>query len=577
MNNWYKLKPMQWNMVQKRQSTPSKFKISMDSEECFNKLNKTDKFIELIKYTLGLFGIDSIEKKEFYSGKNNSKRFKLKYNGICGCEIELNLKNFETDSIFEEIFKLINTKTYEEIIEYINNIKFKCCKKKYTSKNKKNIIDHIISQECNKKRKNNILKIQEELLNKRIYKLNGSKRYHYCRGQNKGYGKWKGCCNLDDENCEKIFIGSVIFNIQPIDNFVLTHSHAMKNNHTYINPCPQECKFCNKELWEKRNKNKNIIEDEIEDKIIEYPNIDEIIKDKQTHKKYENKINGKSFPMTQSEYRRLYNVTQIKIEKDGQCLHCGNNDIRLLELDHINKNKLFNIAGCSIIDYEKLKEEADKTQPLCRVCHRIKTSNNTKLRNNKHLNCFWFKESYSLNEIIELFGTCNNKEIKRYIINEFKKSGCRGCGCKKYINNYPEVYECNHLCNKKSKVCHISLMKDDPKYNVLDVYNEILKCEVLCGNCHKLYTLQQNNSIFYEIKNKDDFLKLEKPQYRQKETIYNEKYINSKKNGIRIYIRNEKMKKKHGKYPLKIFHFKDYENEETALEAAIKYRNELLS
>ena len=59
------------------------------------------KFIELIKYTLGLFGIDIIEKKEFYSGKNNSKRFKLKYNGICGCEIELNLKNFETDSIFE--------------------------------------------------------------------------------------------------------------------------------------------------------------------------------------------------------------------------------------------------------------------------------------------------------------------------------------------------------------------------------------------------------------------------------------------------------------------------------------------
>ena len=105
----------------------------MDNYE-FCKLNKTDKFIELIRYTLSLFGIDNIEKKEFYVGKNNSKRFKLKYNGICGCEIELNLKNFETDSIFEEIFKLMNTKTYEELIEYINNINFKCCKKNYTSK-----------------------------------------------------------------------------------------------------------------------------------------------------------------------------------------------------------------------------------------------------------------------------------------------------------------------------------------------------------------------------------------------------------------------------------------------------------
>ena len=78
--------------------------------------------------------------------------------------------------------------------------------------------------------------------------------YHYCRGQNKGSGKWNGCCNLDGENCEQISIGSVIFNIQPINNFALTHSHAMKNNHTYINPSPQECKYCNEELWKKRNK-----------------------------------------------------------------------------------------------------------------------------------------------------------------------------------------------------------------------------------------------------------------------------------------------------------------------------------
>ena len=49
------------------------------------------------------------------------------------------------------------------------------------------------------------------------------------------------------------------------------------------------------------------------------------------------------------------------------------------------------------------------------------------------------------------------------------------------------------------------------------------------------------------------------------------------KNYIRVSMRNEKMKKKHGKYPRKEFYFKNYENEETALEAAIKYRNELLS
>ena len=44
---------------------------------------------------------------------------------------------------------------------------------------------------------------------------------------------------------------------------------------------------------------------------------------------------------------------------------------------------------------QKLKEEADKTVMRCRKCHRIKTSNNTNLRNNKHLDAFWFKEIFS--------------------------------------------------------------------------------------------------------------------------------------------------------------------------------------
>ena len=97
--------------------------------------------------------------------------------------------------------------------------------------------------------------------------------------------------------------------------------------------------------------------------------------------------------MSQSEYRRFYNVTQIKIENGGKCIDCNNNDIRLLEFDHINKNKLFNIAGCSIIDYNKLKEESDK---MCTIktlkYHRIKTSKNTKLRYDKHLDTFGLKK-----------------------------------------------------------------------------------------------------------------------------------------------------------------------------------------
>ena len=35
----------------------------------FGKLSKTDKFIELIRYTLSLFGIDNIEKKEAFNNQ----------------------------------------------------------------------------------------------------------------------------------------------------------------------------------------------------------------------------------------------------------------------------------------------------------------------------------------------------------------------------------------------------------------------------------------------------------------------------------------------------------------------------
>ena len=246
-------------------------------------------------------------------------------------------------------------------------------------------------------------------------------------------------------------------------------------------------------------------------------------------------------------------------------------DYRLLEFDH-KSNKDFNIAGTQGKSLEKYKKEIDKCDLRCVKCHHIKTINTLYKKsnynyNNKHLQTFWYKEEYSIYEIIKYFGLCVNRVLKTYLINTRKKEGCCKCGCKKYINDYPGVYHLNHLVD--SKVSDISMMRKICNYNVLDIYCELLKCEVLCGNCHKLFTLntRYRDSIMYEIKNKDDFIKLKSPDYYNNKT-YKEPHLIKSRDKICVYFSSEVAIKIYNECPSKRFE----KNEE---DKAIKFRDEV--
>ena len=65
--------------------------------------------------------------------------------------------------------------------------------------------------------------------------------------------------------------------------------------------------------------------------------------------------------------------------------------------------------------------------------------------------------------------------------------------------------------------------------NVKKKTREVL-CKIVIIYIHYNKLIQN----FMKLKNKDDFLKLEKPKYRPKASKYNEKYIISIKNGIRV-------------------------------------------
>ena len=96
-----------------------------------------------------------------------------------------------------------------------------------------------------------------------------------------------------------------------------------------------------------------------------------------------------------------------------------------------------------------------------------------------------------------------------------------------------------------------------------------MKCEVLCGNCHKLFTLETrySNSIFNQIKSEQDVLQLKPPEYYSKK-IFKEPNIQKCNDLIRVHFCSNIALQIYGKYPLKHFN-KDQ------LKEAIEYRDEV--
>lgn len=74
---------------------------------------------------------------------------------------------------------------------------------------------------------------------------------------------------------------------------------------------------------------------------------------------------------------------------------------------------------------------------------------------------------------------------RRTKINEIKlRTGCAHCG----YNKHPSALQFNHI--KGTKNFNIS---QDPKRKWEDILSEIAKCEVLCANCHSIYSVENKH------------------------------------------------------------------------------------
>lgn len=152
--------------------------------------------------------------------------------------------------------------------------------------------------------------------------------------------------------------------------------------------------------------------------------------------------------------KKIIEIKNLINSYKKECLICKEQDIRCLELHHMNKeDKKFLVSNMkySITNIPIIIKEINKCVCLCSNCHRKEHFKNFKGK-------FW-KFKYI-------------QEIK-------SKSSCIKCG-----ESHWSCLDFHHK-NPEDKVLNIGAMVRDKKYSIEDIQNEIYKCEIICSNCHR--------------------------------------------------------------------------------------------
>ena len=134
----------------------------------------------------------------------------------------------------------------------------------------------------------------------------------------------------------------------------------------------------------------------------------------------------------------------------------------VMEFDHIDPTtKKFSISdGITRVSMEKLLEEISKCDCICTNCHRLRTYRTftEKLDNN-------FSNFVLIN--------------KNYVNSLKENNPCLDCG---YFYRYFQM-DFDHLEDK-----NFGIAKGVYKKSLKTLKLEIAKCELVCGNCHKIRT-----------------------------------------------------------------------------------------
>ena len=178
--------------------------------------------------------------------------------------------------------------------------------------------------------------------------------------------------------------------------------------------------------------------------------------------------------------RRREKKKFIKSIMNKECQECGFNDTRCLN-NCLGKGRAKGLLSCN---NKTIEEEIKNALVLCCNCVSIKLYKENKIKfDNKELS----KKKGSIR-------TRNLRRNTQEYINNIKKSGCIKCKLKN--EQYPCIFHFDHI-DKKNKVNNVGRLSKDSIHRVKE---EIKYCQLLCANCHKIKTLEENDSLSNVIK-----------------------------------------------------------------------------
>lgn len=180
--------------------------------------------------------------------------------------------------------------------------------------------------------------------------------------------------------------------------------------------------------------------------------------------------------------RRREFLLQLKIEKGGVCVDCGNDDLEVLEFDHVSTEDAKVAEVRRIYNNQGMVDEAAKTELRCVNCHMKKLEYTTPREPTEDVNLLRSRE----------YRDATRTYIKQV---KMESGGCQVCHWFDetnlqalhfdHIDENTKLYNINEL---SSTGCNLDRLK-----------TELAKCQILCGNCHRKRTLRQFNYPIVEM------------------------------------------------------------------------------